>query len=197
MLQIKNHTPLRSIIFAVPLLLKAKLFLNAFWQEHQDKAEDVWKFTQKFIELDHEKRKQGTDLDEFLAHRYRTYRKPNVRFLEQLGETKRVVELREQLREADLNFDKRLSLLEFVLWRYKCKISDFVARKPEDTDAPDRPITEEMKKANAALQAVQLEITKIETKKSQLETLAAGTGVKAAQVRIFKRENLIERPKMS
>lgn len=32
-------------------------------------AEDVWKFTQLFVELDDEKKKNGSDLDEFKAHR--------------------------------------------------------------------------------------------------------------------------------
>lgn len=48
---------------------QAKLFLNAFWSEHQKDAEDVWKFTHMFVELDDEKKKNGSDLDEFKAHR--------------------------------------------------------------------------------------------------------------------------------
>src|SRR4051812_48080055 len=44
-------------------------FLNAFWLEGLDsEAENVWKFTQKFIELD-SKKKEGNELDEFLSHK--------------------------------------------------------------------------------------------------------------------------------
>lgn len=55
---------------------QAKFFLNAFWKEHQNDAEQIWLWTQKFIELDLEKKKDGSDLDEFNAHRY--YRLRNL-----------------------------------------------------------------------------------------------------------------------
>lgn len=54
---------------------QAKFFLNAFWKEYSNDAEKIWVYTWKFIELDFEKGKEGSDLDEFNAHR----------FLEKLG----------------------------------------------------------------------------------------------------------------
>jgi hypothetical protein len=33
-------------------------------------AEQIWKWTAQFVELDHEKKAEGCDLDEFNAHRF-------------------------------------------------------------------------------------------------------------------------------
>lgn len=50
---------------------QAKWYLNAFWTSGaQEEAENVWAFAQKFIELDHEKKKNGNELDEFWSHKY-------------------------------------------------------------------------------------------------------------------------------
>jgi len=93
---------------------QAKIFLNAFWEEGlKGEAEAVWKFTQKFIELDAKKKKEGHDLDEFEAHK----------FLESLGETMTVVALRERLRTIDLDSNNRMSLVEYLIFRYKKKQS--------------------------------------------------------------------------
>eukprot|EP01121_Diplochlamys_sp_Union-15-3_P016750 TRINITY_DN575_c0_g1_i1.p1 TRINITY_DN575_c0_g1~~TRINITY_DN575_c0_g1_i1.p1 ORF type:complete len:225 (-),score=51.59 TRINITY_DN575_c0_g1_i1:74-748(-) len=140
---------------------QAKFFLNAFWKEFSKEAETVWGLCNKFVELDFENKKDGTSLDEFNAHRV----------LESLGETKRVVELRESLREADLNFDKRLALIEYLLFRYKQTIKVLMSR-PQGTN-------EELIKAQQALENVQKEIEKIEKKKNELEKKADGSGVSA------------------
>jgi len=139
---------------------QAKFFLNAFWKECSKEAENVWKFTLKFIELDIEQGKDGHDLDEFNAHR----------FLEFFGDTKRVVELRESLRAADLNY-KRLSILEYLVYHYKQSIKELLIR-PQGTN-------EEMIKAQIALENVQTEIQKIEKKKNELEKKAEGSSVLA------------------
>jgi hypothetical protein len=69
-------------------------YLNGFWTEGaQQESENIWKFAQKFIELDDKKKAEGCELDEFQAHK----------FLESLGETLTVVALRERLRKIDLD----------------------------------------------------------------------------------------------
>ena len=70
-------------------------------------GDNVWTWVHKFIELDKEKGKNGDSLDEFQAHR----------FLEQIGETLRVVELRDTLREIDMDFNKRMAIVEFLAYR--------------------------------------------------------------------------------
>lgn len=56
---------------------QGKFFLNAFWKEYSEEAENIWSYAQKIIALDTQKGKQGSDLDEFNAHR----------FLEQMGKS--------------------------------------------------------------------------------------------------------------
>merc|ERR1712232_925317 len=121
--------------------LQAKAFLNAYWDCISDKAEEIWNHVHIFIEQDHEKGKEGSDLDEFKAHV----------FLEQLKETKRIVELRADLRESDLDFNKRLSFLEFCLFRYKKKVSDFLRRDPPTADFKPGSMSPAAIKAQEAL----------------------------------------------
>jgi len=107
---------------------QGQAFLNAFWKEHGTQAEDVWTWHLKFSELDLAKGKEGSDLDEFTAHR----------FLESLGESKTVKEMRTELTEADLDFNKRLALIEYCLWRNKRKISEFVDRPQASSELLDK-----------------------------------------------------------
>ena len=62
---------------------QAKFFLNAFWKEHSKDAENVFAFTQQFVEL-HKKGAKGSCLDEFEAHR----------LLEKQGNVLTVIEMR-------------------------------------------------------------------------------------------------------
>lgn len=64
------------------------------------------------------------------------------------GETKRVVELREQLKESNIKFNKRISFIEYLLFKFSKTISDFVSRPQGDNSA-------EIEKAQALLRSVQ------------------------------------------
>eukprot|EP01088_Endostelium_zonatum_P012529 TRINITY_DN26782_c0_g1_i1.p1 TRINITY_DN26782_c0_g1~~TRINITY_DN26782_c0_g1_i1.p1 ORF type:complete len:241 (+),score=67.98 TRINITY_DN26782_c0_g1_i1:31-753(+) len=158
-----------------PYKEQAMAVLNAFYNElsgNPTALEDVWKFCHMFIDIDHEKKAEGTGIDEFQAHR----------LLEKLNETKRVVELREAIKEADVEVNlKKLSLIEFLIWRNKASsktsISEFLRRKPPlDPPTKSNPA---LMKAQADLDKVQAEINRIENRKSQLEEASAGGGVKA------------------
>jgi hypothetical protein len=75
-------------------------YLNGFWKEGAEpESENVWNYAQKFIELDSRK-KEGNELDEFWSHK----------FLESLGETLTVIQLREKLRKIDQDVNGTLSL---------------------------------------------------------------------------------------
>jgi hypothetical protein len=113
---------------------QSKAFLNAYWDELSGDAETVWSWCNQFIELDHEKGKEGHDLDEFNAHR----------FLEKNGETKTVKQMRDELREIDMDFNKRMAIIEFLLWRFRKEIPDFVNR-------PQGGNVEELQHAQQAL----------------------------------------------
>eukprot|EP00456_Euglypha_rotunda_P084141 TRINITY_DN842_c0_g1_i18.p1 TRINITY_DN842_c0_g1~~TRINITY_DN842_c0_g1_i18.p1 ORF type:complete len:232 (-),score=55.68 TRINITY_DN842_c0_g1_i18:11-706(-) len=146
-------------------------FLNAYWKEHSEHAEDVWKFAQKFIELDKaawsalgkdsDEWKMGADVDEFYSHK----------FLETFGETMTVIKLRETLRAIDIDNNKRMSLIEYVIFKYTLSVKELLER-PQGTN-------EALVKAQQALEEVQKEIEKIEKQKKKLEKESEGTGVKA------------------
>jgi len=144
---------------------QAKFFLNAFWPEHSDKAEEVWGFWVKIVALDLGKGKEGNELDEFNAHR----------FLEQLKETKTVIEMRNSFKEIDLDNNKRMALIEYLVFKYKVSIKVLLSR-PQGTN-------EDLVKAQKALDEVNAEIARIEGKKTELEKASAGSGVKAMQAK--------------
>lgn len=107
----------------------------------------------------------GTELDEFLSHK----------FLETLGETMTVIKMRETLKEIDQNHNKHMSIIEYLIWKYKVSIKELLSR-PQGTN-------EDLVKAQQSLKAVQAEIQRIEDKKAQLEQASQGTGVKAMQAK--------------
>jgi chromosome segregation ATPase len=94
-------------------------WLNGFW-EHDGaakEAETIWTITNLFIKLDEKQGKAGNELDELSAHR----------FLEQMGETLTVVEMRERLRKIDIDNNKRVALSEYLLVRYGKGVEALVA----------------------------------------------------------------------
>jgi len=125
---------------------QAKFFMNAFWNYGiENEAENIWKFANKCIELDTEKKKNGNELDEFKAHK----------FLEDLGETKTVVELRENLRKIDIDMNKRMALIEFLLFKYKKGLEELVSLPQGDQ--------KQLEEAQAKLQAVNDALQKLQT----------------------------------
>jgi len=156
---------------------QAVFFLNAFWPELKEEgAEKVWVFNQKFIDLDklqygamEEKARaeafpqgwvEGNSLDEFWSHKY----------LEVWGKPLTAIAFRQEFKKIDVNFDKHMALVEFLLYEYKQSVEELLSR-PQGTN-------DELVKAQAALEAVQTEIRKIEKKKDELEAKAAVGGVK-------------------
>uniref|UniRef100_A0A2P2IEW5 TolA-like protein n=1 Tax=Hirondellea gigas TaxID=1518452 RepID=A0A2P2IEW5_9CRUS len=104
-------------------------FLNAFWAEHGSDAEGVWNYTNKMIELDEKNGTGGNEIDEFTAHR----------FLEQTEDTMTVRELRETLREIDIDTNKMVSLTEYLIFHYKIDWHKLVnAAQSDNTEEIDR-----------------------------------------------------------
>jgi len=117
---------------------QAKWFLNGFWKDGiEQEAENVWNFANKFIELD-TKKKEGNELDEFWSHK----------FLESQGETLSVVDLRNKLKKIDVDMNKRMSLIEYLLFKYEKGIKECLESPQEDNQ-------KEIEEAAAKLQAVQ------------------------------------------
>ncbi|GAB5354719.1 hypothetical protein AAMO2058_000143500 [Amorphochlora amoebiformis] len=87
-------------------------FLNAYWaklfESDAKSCEKIWDYMNKFIELDVKKKGKGCELNEFDAHR----------FLEHFGLTLSVKEMREKLREIDIDFNKHVSITEFFIYSF-------------------------------------------------------------------------------
>jgi hypothetical protein len=144
---------------------QACFFLNAYWAEHSEEAENCWNYVAKFNELDAKKHAEGISLDEF----------ESARFLEAFGQAMTVIERRNALKEIDIDTDNKMSLMEYVTWKYKLDIDTLMTR-PQGTN-------EELKKAELALKEVQTEISSIEKQKERLEEASKGEGVKAKKAK--------------
>ncbi len=90
-------------------LEQAKWFLNGFYEEMEPNAEFIWKCVQSMNTISKNKAK-GSELDEFEAHR----------FLEHLGETLTVAEMRERLREIDVDFNRQVKCGLYHLCLFLC-----------------------------------------------------------------------------
>eukprot|EP00727_Mastigamoeba_balamuthi_P010634 m51a1_g6193 hypothetical protein (314) ;mRNA; f:85901-87480 len=117
---------------------QAKWMLNGFWDKLEPEAENVWQWVQSFVRFDESKRADGSDLDEFWSHK----------FLESLGQTMTVIEMREKFRAIDADFNKRMSLVEWIMYRYKFAIPDVI-------NAPQGENKEELAKAQAMVESAQ------------------------------------------
>jgi len=136
---------------------QAKWMLNGFWDELQGEAEGIYKFWQKFCELDIQNKKEGHDLDEFYSHK----------FLETLGETLTVIALRERLRQIDLDNNNRMSLLEYLVFRYKKTVEQVV-------NSPQGDNKEELAEATALLESAQNALEQLQRRlEEQKRALAA------------------------
>jgi len=178
-----------------PFSQQAVAFLNAYWPEAQHEAEfiysvawDVMKYADmhsKGISLVY-KYDEGCDLD-FDIGLY--YYEQLCKFCEEpknkqtvntyplsmpvmMTALKRKQELRD---EVDVNFDGRISFLEYLLYQYKsvANPADFCKRSMGHDEHP------EIRKARLALEEVSKRIRAYEEEKARLTSESQGTGVKA------------------
>jgi len=85
-------------------------FLNACWDgAGQRDAELFWKYVHKAVELDLQKKKDGSELDELNMHR----------FLESFKNERTVRELRDELRKVGVDNFKFIPLTMFLIWHYR------------------------------------------------------------------------------
>jgi len=154
---------------------QAVFFLNAFWNECGDQAEQIYGYYQGFLQLD-TKKEDGCDLDEFYSHK----------FLETYGETLTALELRNAMRKIDINHDNRMSFLEYLLFRYTQSVEELLIRPQGVTCSQElvdalkalAQAREDIRRArdeDIKLQAIKAEIA---SKKSHLEKQSQAGGVK-------------------
>jgi len=144
MAESKNHMDEFNVVTKKPYKDQACFFLNAYWVEFQKKQgkfgtdglDAVWKYYDIFLEVDktqwEEVKKQpwktsgwveGNSLDELFSHKV----------LEKLNKVLTVIKFREEFRKIDVNFDKRMAIVEFLLWNYDVKVDDLMTR-PQGTN---------------------------------------------------------------
>jgi len=176
-----------------PFSQQAVAFLNAYWPEVHDEAEfiyavawDVLKYADmhnKGISLIY-KYDEGFDLDfDIGLYFYEklckaidenpAYKQTYPRSCpEMVTAIKRKQELRDKV---DVNFDGRISFLEFLLYQYKdvANPADFCKRSMGHDEHP------EIRKARLALEEVNKRIRAYEEEKARLTAESQGTGVKA------------------
>jgi len=179
-----------------PFSQQAVHFLNAYWPEAKDEAEFIYSVaweTMKYADMHCKgisliyKYDEGNDLD-FDIGLY--FYEQLCKFCEDpknkskwvdsfkrsqpimMTALKRKQELRE---EVDVNFDGRISFLEYLLYQYKdvANPAEFCKRSMGHDEHP------EIKKARLALEEVNKRIREYEEEKARLTEESQGTGVKA------------------
>jgi len=178
-----------------PFSQQAVAFLNAYWPEAKDEAEFIYTVSWDFVKYADMHSKgislvykydEGFDVDfdiglYFYEQLCKFCEDPANRNLVQkyprsipvmMTALKRKQELRE---EVDVNFDGRISFLEYLLYQYKdvANPADFCKRSMGHDEHP------EIRRALLALEEVNKRIRAYEEEKARLTAESQGTGVKA------------------
>jgi len=164
-------------------------WLNAFWNKYESEADKLWDWVAKFSKLDLEKHGDGCGLDELNAHR----------FLESIGETLTVTELRQNLRDSGAlgpsERPKVVPLVHYLLFRYRSNTDwhYLVNATQGDNQAEideamrllaqvNKAFEEANQKAQAATAALKVaETREVEAQKAQEELKAALAELKAQE----------------
>lgn len=182
-------------VAAKPFSQQAVAFLNAYWPEAKDEAEFIYSVaweTIKYADMHCKgisliyKYDEGNDLDfdiglyfyeqlcKFCDEPKNANWKNNYKrsLPEMMTALKRKQELRDKV---DVNFDGRVSFLEFLLYQYRdvANPADFCTRSMGHDEHP------EIRKARLALEEVNKRIRAYEEEKARLLAESQGTGVKA------------------
>jgi hypothetical protein len=178
-----------------PFSQQAVAFLNAYWPEAKDQAEFIYSVAWeklKYADM-HSKGisllyqyEEGHDVDfdiglYFYEQLCKFCEEPSnsqlkSRFPRSMPEMMTALKRKQELRdEVDVNFDGRISFLEYLLYQYKdvANPAEFVKRSMGHDEHP------EIKKARLALEEVNKRIRAYEEEKARLEKESQGSGVKA------------------
>lgn len=151
---------------------QANAFLTQFVMEFRGNFDEVLNIALEFKGFAGAK-KQGMvvqELDEFQAHQ----------FLERRGETLTVREMRNALREIDIDSNGKVALIEYLLFKYNKTLEDMFS---DNGDAVPQELLDALNAAMEAFRKVAQEKEKRQRKMDKLRAKAAKGGVlgKAAQ----------------
>lgn len=149
---------------------QGKQFLNAYWlkelqfESHPDACEKIWHYTTMFVKLDKRHGKEGCELDEFEAHQ----------FLEKEVGAMTVKDMRAALTVVDLDFNLKMSLVEFLIFHYKIKDWGYLATwSPAGSATQQRMLHNVQKQMTMAQEALLVATSKAEESKVEAERAAA------------------------
>lgn len=186
-----------SVACKKPFSEQAQFFLNAFWDECGDQSENIYSCSWEVIKMADRRWRnvqyihlydEGNDLDfdmalyffEQLLKYYNEDRKGKEYAQEYAKsvpiEMTAVVRKKELRERVDVNFDGRISFLEFLLYQYNASPKDLMARQS------GKQLPEEVLAAMRALEEVNKRVRAYETEKARLEEeskLNGGQGIKA------------------
>jgi len=146
-------------------LQQGAFFLNAYWREYESIKEDIWNWGKQMGDLDG-KGDEGMCLDEVKARQ----------FLQANDMAMARQAYLDAMRRIDVNNDRKMSLIEFLMYRFDLTPLDLLNR-------PQDGITDELEDALQGLVDAEAALVDLEAQKAALEEVASGTGVKAMQAR--------------
>jgi DNA repair exonuclease SbcCD ATPase subunit len=135
---------------ALPYMAQAVWFTNGFFKELHDagKMETIYGWIDAFVKLDKlgpdRKGEAGSHLDQFWS----------AKFLEDNDKAITALERKNALKDIDKNNDGKMSLIEYLLWKFKKSTKAVV-------DAPQGSNVDALKKAQAQLDAVQKSLDEV------------------------------------
>jgi len=146
---------------------QATKFLRAFVLDFVGKFQDIFDICDDFKKY---APKEGVvrELDEVAAHH----------FLQKRDEAITATELREYMKEIDLNKDRNVSFIEYLLWTYKKSLAQLF-----NPAAVPAHVLAELEKAIAQYKAAMAVRKEREDKMAALEATAAQGGVKGLAAR--------------
>jgi len=176
---------------------QACFFLNAYWDEFGDQAEEIysvaWDVIKK-VDMDNKGIKyihlyeEGNELDfdmslhyferllKFLHQNEDKWSKP---YPKSVPKDMTAIVRKQELRDrVDVNFDGKMSFLEYLLYQYDASPKTLMERSMGSGDLP-----EEVLAAMRALEEVNRRVKAYETEKRRLEDDAQGEGIKALKAK--------------
>jgi len=132
---------------------QAVWFLNGFWGDGVDGevSNKVWDYTKKFVALDllgpTHKGEEGNELDQFWS----------AKFLEDMDTALPAIQRKEALRSIDQDSNGKMSLIEYLVWKYKKGVK-------ETAEAPQGDNTAAIKRAQEAVHQVATQMAECEEK---------------------------------
>jgi len=176
---------------------QAQFFLNAYWDEFGDQAEQIysvaWEHMKmadmrvrgvKYLHLYEEGCELDFDMSLYVFEQLNNFYQKNPKWASDYPkstpkEMTAIVRKKELRDQVDVNFDGKMSFIEYLLYQYDASPKLLMERSMTSEEIP-----EEVLAAMRALEEVNVRVRAYETEKKRLEDEAAGdSGIKALKAK--------------